>query len=159
VTVADLQLHLRHLSEFLAAAGSKKMADELKDLGEKLEPFKDSRLKAFGEFLTRAHTSGGSGPGPQKKGGSRKTAALSTDEVQRLFERVRNQYHNAPDPSVTMEEIEATAQELEQLSEVQLADLAKQVEIDAQFHSRADAIKAIRQKLLERKAATERFYA
>jgi len=159
VIIADLQLHLRHLSEFLAAAGSKKLADELKDLSDKLEPFKDTKLKAFGDILTKADTAAPGGPGPGGKGASRKTLASPTDEAQRLFERVRHQYHNAPDPSVTLEDIEATAQELELLSEAQLDDLAKQIEIHQQFQSRAKAIKAIRQKLLDRKGAAERFYA
>jgi hypothetical protein len=165
VTVADLQRHLRSLGQFLTSAGTKGAAAELEALSARLEPFRDYKLKAFGDFLAQAGAGsrGERAPKPSRqkeaRGAAPRKAGPAADEVERLCERIRHQYHHATDPGVTREEIEATARELAPLSKAQLDDLARQIDITQKFRSRDDAIKAIRQKILDRKSAFERVYA
>lgn len=155
MTVADLQLHLQHLSQFLAAGGSQTQAEALRSFSEKLEPFKGSSLAAFGEFLEQSADTQGK-PAPQESKGGRKKGTAVSEEVRQLFERVRYQFHHAHDATVTREEIEAAVLELGPLSKTQLEDLASQIEITKKYRSQGDLLKAIRQKLLDRKGDFER---
>ena len=52
--VADLQKFLRNLAEVLEPNGGKAVAGELDYVCEKLEGFKDQKIKAFGDFLVKA---------------------------------------------------------------------------------------------------------
>jgi hypothetical protein len=67
-------------------------------------------------------------------------------------------YGKAIDPGVTVEQIEATVQSLQDLDppKARLDELARQMGYSQKFRSKPDVFKAIRQKIIGRKGAFER---
>jgi hypothetical protein len=67
-------------------------------------------------------------------------------------------YGRAIDPSVTLEQIDATVQSLQALdpTKARLVELARQLGYSQNFRSKQDVLKAIRQKIIGRKGAFDR---
>jgi hypothetical protein len=78
--------------------------------------------------------------------------------VEQACQRVLELYAKAIDPTVTVEQIEAAVQALQDVDPLKsrLDDLARQMGYSQKFRSKADVIKAIRQKIIGRKGAFER---
>jgi hypothetical protein len=64
----------------------------------------------------------------------------------------------AIDPAVTVEQIEAVVRALDELDapKARLDELARQMGFTQKFKAKADVIKAVRQKIINRKGAFER---
>jgi hypothetical protein len=159
VTVAELQQLLSHLGEFLRASESAKLAGELEYISAKLAPFRAYKLKAFADLLEQAeaHARGECKPKKAPGGGAKKDKADPAG-IDQACQRVLQLYANAIDPTVTLEQIEAAVQALEALDppKPRLDDLAKQVGFTQKFRSKAEVLKAVRQKIIGRKGAFER---
>ncbi len=164
MNVEELQLHLTNLGRLLRDAGARKAADELDDFSRQLQPFRGQRLRALGELVARAEeivrtgAAGSSRPVRPKPAGSGKADAPRVEEMGR---RIVDVYHRATDPGVTREVIEAALADLEQLNPTmdRIVDVARQIGISRRITKKADALKAIREVILERKGAFERVHA
>ena len=158
MTVAELQLLLSDLGKFLRASESAKVAGELEYIGSKLAPFKDYKLKAFADFLEQAEAYSRGALVPKAKGGGAKKGKADPAAVEQACQRVLELYAKAIDPSVTLEQIESAVQALQELDSpaARLDDLARQMGYSRKFKSKAEALKAIRQKITGRKGTFER---
>jgi hypothetical protein len=153
VNVAELQQHIRSLGLFLASVGSRPAAAELEYLSERLTPFQGQKLKAFADFLTDAESRArGESPPGRKPTASRKPVKDPRQATDRVFQA----YSHATDPMMTRDEIEAAVADLEGLKKADLDGLARRIEIGQRFGRIADVVKAIRQKIFDRKGAFER---
>jgi hypothetical protein len=157
VTVAELKLLLSDLSKFLRASDSAKVAGELEYICAKLAPFKDYKLKAFADFLEQAEAYSRGALAPKEKGAGKKGKA-DASAIDNAIRSILDLYGKAIDPTVTMEQIEASVQALQTLDapKARLDDLARQMGYSQKFKSKPEVIKAIRQKIIGRKSAFER---
>src|SRR5262249_46080283 len=110
----------------------------------------------FADFVEKADAAAKAGPAPRPPGGGRK-AKPDAAAVDLACQRVLDLYNRAIDPSVTLDEINAGVQALEALDPpaARLAELARKMGY-TQKSKKADAIKAIRQKIVGRKGAFDR---
>jgi hypothetical protein len=150
-------MFLSDLGKFLRVSESAKVAGELEYLSARLQPFKDSKLKAFADFLEQAEAISRGAPAPKGKGGGKKGKA-DPAAVEQGCQIVLELYNKAIDPSVTVEQIEAAVRSLEDLdpTKARLDELARQIGFAQKFKGKADVVKAIRQKIVGRKGAFER---
>lgn len=157
MTVAELQLLLSDLSKFLRASESAKVAGELEYISAKLQPFKGYRLRAFADFLDQAEAYSRGALAPKGKGGGKKGQA-DPAAVEQACQRILELHGKAIDPSVTVEQIETAIKTLQDLDppKARLDEMARQMGYSQKFKSKADVIKAIRQKVIARKGAFER---
>jgi hypothetical protein len=157
VTVAELQLFLSDLGKFLRASESARVAGELEYLSDKLQPFKNHKLKAFADFLEKAEAESRGVVAPPKKVSGKKTKA-DPAAIDQACARVLELYSKAIDPSVTVDQIEAAVRTLEDLDppKARLDELARQMAYTQKFRGKADVIKAVRQRIISRKGAFER---
>jgi hypothetical protein len=158
VTVAELQLLLSDLGKFLRASESAKVAGELEYISARLAPFREYKLKAFADFLEKAEAFSRGELAPKKTGGGGKKAKADPAALEQACQQILDVYGKAIDPSVTLEQIEATVQSLQALDppKKRLDELARQMGYSQKFHSKPDVHKAIRQKIIGRKGAFER---
>jgi hypothetical protein len=158
VTVAELQVLFSNLGNFLRSSGAAGVGGELEFLGSKLTPFRDYKLKAFAEFLEKAEAYSRGALAPKTRSSSAKKPKVDPLEIERSCQRVLELYNKAIDPHVTVDQIEAAFTSLEQYdpTKARLDVLATSVGFSQKFKSKADCIKAIRQKILGRKGAFER---
>jgi hypothetical protein len=158
VTVAELQLLLSDLGKFLRASEAAKVAGEVEYISVKLAPFRDYKLKAFADFLEQAEAYARGALAPKAKGGGSRKGKADPAAVEQACQRVLELYGKAIDPSVTLEQIEATVQALQTLDppKARLDELARQMGYSQKFRSKPDVLKAIRQKILGRKGAFDR---
>ncbi len=153
MTVAELQQHIRSLGVFLASVGSRPAAAELEYLSERLAPFQGQKLKAFADFLTAAECRARGEPPPGRKPAAPRKPVKDPLQV---TDRVFQAYNRAIDPMMTREEIEAAVTDLDGLKKADLEGLARRMEIVQKFGKIADVVKAIRQKIFDRKGMYER---
>ena len=158
MTVAELQLLLSDLSKFLRASEAAKVAGEIEYISVRLAPFREYKLKAFADFLEQAETYSRGALAPKEKASRAKKAKADPAAIEQACQRTLDLYGRAIDPSVTLEQIEATVKELQVLDvpKNRLDDLARQMGYSQKFRSKADVLKAIRQKIIGRKGAFER---
>jgi hypothetical protein len=159
VTVAELQLLLSDLGKFLRASEAAKVAGELDFISVKLQPFREYKLRAFADFLEQAEAySRGALASGKSKGGRQRKAKPAEATAEQACQRTLDLYNRAIDPSVTGEQIEAAVKALEGMdpAKARLDDLARQMGYSQKFKSKADVLKAIRQKIIGRKGAFER---
>ena len=164
MTVAELQKCLRSLGEIITSAGAKSTAvGELELVRAKLDIFREQNLKDFADFLERAEAYWRGGQIPMRKpAASRPTAgkAQGAQETARNAAlRIRDFYARATDPAVTRELVEATVRALNPLKKNELLDLAVQMEISQKLKTKADILKALERKILDRKGAFLRVQA
>jgi hypothetical protein len=160
VTVSELQILLSDLAKFLRNAASSAAAAELEYVSTRLTPFKDYKVKAFADFLGKADQIVREGAGPKKAptkagSGKRKTDPAALDAA---CQSVLQLYDKAIDPNVTLEQITAAVQSLEDLdpAKAKLVELAQKMGYSQKFKTKADVLKAIRQKIMGRKGAFDR---
>jgi hypothetical protein len=162
VNVAELQQHIRSLTPFLTSCGAKGVAEDLQYLSARLEPFRGHKLRTFADWLVQAEAYSrgehpiGKKPAAPKKPPAPKKAAKDPQQAQRAAERVFQDYSRATDPSVTREEIEEAIGGLGGLKRAELDALALRMEIGQKFPSIPAVVKAIRQKIFDRKGSFER---
>jgi hypothetical protein len=158
VTVAELQLLLSDLGKFLRAAESAKVAGELEYIGAKLAPFREYKLKAFADFLEQAEAYSRGALAPKTRGGGARKGKADPAAIEQACQRVLDLYGKAIDPATSVEQIEVSVRVLEELDapKARLDELARQMGYSQKFKSKADVIKAIRQKIIGRKGAFER---
>jgi hypothetical protein len=137
VNVAELQQLLVSVGQILTAAGSK-AATELDYLNQKLTPFKEQKLKAFADAIEKAHR------------------PLPFPSVDVALTAIRLLYEKATSPELTEESIEAEVNRCEKLTKPQLDDLAKRFGMERKFSKKDQTLKAIRQKIIDRKGAVDR---
>ena len=154
MTVAELQMLLTDTGKFLRATAGATAAGELEYLSDKLRPFAGQKLKAFADSLQPA----GAAPKPPAPKVAGKKGKADPGAVEQACRRVLEVYGRAIDPSVTVEQIEASVGELQALdpTKARLDDLAKQMGYSQKFKDKAEVLKAIRQKVIGRKGAFER---
>jgi hypothetical protein len=161
VTVADLQQFLSDLSKLLRVSRAAGVAGELDYVSAKLAPFKEYGLKAFADFLEKAdaYSKGALAPKPKTTPG--KKAKATPADIDQACARVLALYDRAIDPTVTVDEITAGVQALEGMDppKATLDDLLKRMGASQKFKTKADALKAVRQKILGRKGAFDRVNA
>src|SRR5712691_7820158 len=115
MTVAELQTLLSDLGRFLRASESAKVAGELEYISAKLTPFREYKLKAFGDFLEKAEAYSRGALAPKSGGGGAKKGKANPAAVEQACQRALELYGKAIDPSVTDEQIEAAVQTLKAL--------------------------------------------
>ena len=158
MTVAELQLLLSDVGKFLRASDAGRVAGELEYISAKLVPFREYKLKAFADFLEKAEAYSRGALAPKAIGGRAKKGKADPAAVEDACQRTLDLYGKAIDPSVTLEQIEAAMQSLQALDppKARLDELARQMGYSQKFRSKADVLKAIRQKIIGRKGAFER---
>jgi hypothetical protein len=134
VNVADLRQLLTSVGQILTAAGSKNAA-EIEYLNEKLKQFEGKTIKAFANLIADANR-------PVTV-----DAALATFKA--LFER-------ALEPDVTEDFIHKEVKRYEKLTKPQWDDVAKQFGLEKKHPKKDQVIKAIAQRIIDRKGAFER---
>jgi hypothetical protein len=161
VTVADLQQHISDLSRLLAAAKAGSIAADLVAIRDGLEPFKRHTLQDFASFLGQAFAYHRDGivPVGKKPAAPRSKAAKDPEVARRAIERVLGLYNRATDPAVTREAIEEAVQALEPQTKAELDKVAGQMGFSQKFKLKGDVLKALRQRILERKGTYERVTA
>ncbi len=161
MNVSDLQQILAALGPLLEPFGVKgtSLAD-LKTIRDGLAPFSQLSLKDFASFLGRAHAySRGEVPiKPPRGGGSgAKPTARTAVDVSAIAMEVRGLYDRASDPATTVEMIEEKTAQLNQLNKESLVIVADAIELRGMKAKKKDDIAAaIRQRIRERKGATQR---
>jgi hypothetical protein len=158
VTVAELQLLLSDLGKFLRASESAKVAGELEYISAKLAPFQEYKLKAFADFLEKAEAYSRGALAPSGRGAGGRKGKTDAAAVEQACQRVLELYGKAIDPSVTTEQIETAVKSLQDVdpAKARLDEIARQMGYSQKFRSKADVLKAIRQKIIDRKGAFER---
>jgi hypothetical protein len=135
VNVSDLQQLIIGLGQILTAGGSKAAA-ELQYLNQKLTPYKDEKLKAFADSLT-------TGPRPFKS-------------VEEALSALQQLFNTALSPEVTEDGIKAEVGRCEKLTKPKVDELVKRFGLERKFPKKDQALKAIEQKIIDRKGAFER---
>lgn len=158
MTVAELQLLLLDLSKFFRVSEATKVAGEIEYISARLAPFREYKLKAFADFLEKAEAYSRGALAPKQKGGKARKGKADPAAIEKACQRTLELYGNAIDPSVTIEQIEEAVKELKDLDppKARLDQLAQQMGYSQKFRSKADVLKAIRQKIIGRKGAFER---
>jgi hypothetical protein len=151
-------LLLSDLGKFLRASEAAKVAGELEYISQKLAPFRDQKLRAFADFLEKAEEYSRGALAPKGKGGGAKKGKPDPGAVEKACQRALELYGKAIDPSVTLEQVEAAVQALQETDppKARLDELARQMGYSQKFKAKADVLKAIRQKIIGRKGAFER---
>jgi hypothetical protein len=134
---------------------------ELDYISGKLQPFRAYKLKAFADFLEQAEAYSRGALAPKVKGVGGKKGKADPAATEQACERILNLYAKAIDPSVTLDQIDAAVQALQALdpAKARLDGLARQMGYTQKFKSKADVLKAIKQKVVGRKGAFDRPFA
>ena len=134
------------------------MAGELEIISAQLTPFKDYTLKAFADFLVQAEAYSRGALAPKTKSAPVKKGKADPAAIEQACQNILDVYAKAIDPTVTLEQFDATVRTLEEsnASKARLDELARQMGYSQKFKSRPDVLKAIRQKIISRKGAFER---
>lgn len=163
MTITDLQNHLGDLARFLDASGAAKIGGELKSFCGGLDPFRDLSLKAFGEFLKKAHAdaqgipAASSGAKGGKKPGSANTAKAPLPNVDVIAHNMQQLYDQAAQESTTHEKIESGLAQLIPLTKNALVIVAEQLELKGmKSRTKDDILREIRQRILARKDSAQR---
>jgi hypothetical protein len=158
VTVAELQLLLSDLGKFLRASEAAKVAGEIEYISARLVPFREYKLKAFADFLEKAEAYSRGALAPKEKGGKARKGKADPAAIEQTCQRTLDLYGRAIDPTVTLEQIEAAVKELQEFDppKARLDQMAQQMGYSQKFRSKAEVLKAIRQKIIGRKGAFER---
>lgn len=156
MNVDELQLQLSNLAHLLKDAGGRKIADALDEFCQRLQPYRDRKVKDLLDLVAKADEIVRTGVPPTKP---RKTAAKADPEaLARLQARIIELYQRASDPSVTRELVEDAFQQLEKanLTVPQLQELARRMDIQQRFRAKKELLETMKRAVLERKGVFER---
>jgi hypothetical protein len=165
--VGDLQRHLADLKRMLEAAGVKgPVLTDLEAISNGLQPFHQTPLKDFADFLVRAeqYRAGGEVPSKSARGGKPKEPkpASTRDKApapnaEALAQEVKQLYDQAATDAVTQEMIEAAMGRVGKLKKDGLLTVAAAVDLKMQKGATMPKIvAAIRQRLVDRKGSFQR---
>jgi hypothetical protein len=149
-------MHLTNLSQLLRPAGGTRTANELDELCQLLQPFRNRKVKDLIASISKAEDlirTGG--PAPRKARGSSKPIDLAA-----ITARILDLYQNAGLPSVTRDQILDDFSEIESLNLTvkQLEAIGKQIGVTEKL-KKVDLINKMRQTVLDRKGAADRVFA
>jgi hypothetical protein len=156
VNVDELQLHLSDLGQLLRNAGGRKTADALAEFCQRLQPYRDRRVRDLVDLLDKAEAIIRTGePPPRTK---TRSAKVDPQAVEQLCNRIVDLYHRAKEPDTTREQIESAFGELERLnlSVAQLQDLARRIDISQRVRSKKPLLESMKRAVLERRGALQR---
>jgi len=150
VNVDELQLHLSNLAQLLRNAGGKRVGDELAELCQRLQPYRDRPLKGLMELLDKAEEIVRTGVPPARGKARTKGDPLVIESV---CNRVVALYERATDPATTREQIENAFADLAKLnlSVPLLQEQAKKLNIAQKFRAKKDLLAAMKRTVLERR--------
>jgi hypothetical protein len=156
VNVDVLQMHLSNLSQLLRSAGGKSTANELDELCQLLQPFRDKKLKDLIASISKAEEiirNGAAASKPRK-------ASSKTSDLAPISARIIDLYQRAGLPSVSREEILGAFSELEALNPTgpQLKAIANQIGIREKLN-KVLLFSKMRQTVLDRKGVADRALA
>ena len=155
VTVAELQLLLLDLGRLLRASAAAVCVGQISNLSGQVG---NLTYKAFADFLVQAEAYSRGALAPKAKSAPAKKGKADSAAIEQACQDILDVYANAIDPTVTLEQIEATVRTLEESNAMKprLDELARQMGYSQKFRSKPDVLKAIRQKNVSRKGAFER---
>jgi hypothetical protein len=156
VNVDELQLHLSDLGQLLRNAGGRKTADGLAEFCQRLQPYRDRRLKDLVDLLDKAEEIIRTGTPPART--KARTPKVDPRAAEQLCNRIVDLYHRANEPDTTREQIENAFGELERLnlSVAQLQDLARRIDISQKVRSKKPLLDSMKRAVLERRGAFQR---
>jgi hypothetical protein len=161
VTVAELQLLLTDLGKFLRAAESARVASELEEIGSKLQPFREFKLKAFADFLVKAEEYSRGVYAPKAAAGRTRKPKGDPHSIDQACQQLLQLYNRATEADVSVGQIEAAVATLESLDapKARLDELARSLGFAQKFRSKAEVLKSVRQRIVGRKGAFDRVHA
>ena len=154
MTVGDLLKLLDGLGAVLGTSGAKSVAGELREVAVEMQPFAEYKLRAFADFLKKAEADSRGVLPP--KGATRKAAGPDPKRVQTALDALRGLYHRALEPEVTVESIQVEVGRLADMKKPELEELARAFEITRKLKNKNEILKAIAQRIIDRKGAVER---
>jgi hypothetical protein len=163
--VADLQQHLADLKKLLSSAGvNKTILGDLEDIHAGLQPFQETSLKDFANFLQRAeqYRAGGEVPIKPPSGRKRKDPKPVKDktpapDATALAREVRQLYDQAATPAVSLAMIEDAMVRIGGLSKDGLVIVAKAVDLKISGSAtKPKIVDTIRRHLVDRKGSFQR---
>jgi hypothetical protein len=159
--VADLQQLIQGLIQPVRVAGaSEKVCGELQRAAECLEPFKNSTVAEFNDFLVKAEecVRTDKWPAPGKRSSSRKSGSGEPAmSVEQAAQRLMGLLERANDSGMDEAAIEAELAGLESLQKPDLLKAAQEVGMSiASRNSKQEIVAEIRRRVQERKGSFER---
>lgn len=152
----ELQLHLSDLSQMLRNAGARKTGDALAEFCQRLQPFRERRLKDIMDLLDQADEIVRTGtPPPRGRGRAPKT---DPQLAERICNQIVDLYNRAKEPEVSRDQIESAFVELEglNLTVPQLQSLASRIDIHQKLRAKKALVDRMKNSILERKGAFDR---
>jgi hypothetical protein len=138
VNVADLESCIRRLGEILTLSGAKGAAGELVSFAEALKPYAGQKLKDFTDQLEKAL-----GDGTDKK-------------VLAALQNIEALYGRALDADMTPAIVEGEVRKHGNLSKAQLDEVASKFGITRKRKNKEEILKAIIERIVNRKGTHER---
>lgn len=157
MNVDVLQMHLTKLSELVRGAGAKGTANELDELCQLLQPYRDKKLKDLIATIAKAEEIVRNGPPTAKPRAPKKPKA----DLGPISERILDLYQRANDATMTRNEIIVAFGELEAFGPTlaQMEAIASRIGITEKFKKKPDLLNKMRKIVLDRKDVAERVYA
>jgi hypothetical protein len=142
------------LAQLLRNAGGRKTADALAEFCQRLQPYRERKLKDLVDLLDKAEEIVRTGTPPARTSGARKPKADPT-VIQNACNRVVELYNRATDPSTTPENVDHGFAALEQLDlpVKRLEEVARELDIRQKFRRKADLLNAMKQAVTDRRGA------
>jgi hypothetical protein len=160
MTVATLDTFLRRLADVMEAADGKAAGiKDVRALADRLRPFGEMSLAAFGEFLVKAeaYSRGDLEAVFGKKPPARKSKpAADPNRVPAAVERLKTLHGRALDPSVTPESVRATVLGFQALTKAELDQVASGCGFHQKFKNKPAVLAALQKWILDRKGTFER---
>jgi hypothetical protein len=156
VNVDELQLHLSDLGQLLRNAGGGKTANVLAEFCQRLQPYRDRRLKDVLDLLDKADEIVRTGTPPARKSGGK--AKADPQIVEKVCKQIVDFYQRAKDPDTTREQIESAIAELESfdLPIARLEELARRMDIRQKLRPKKALVESMKRAILERRGAFQR---
>jgi hypothetical protein len=157
--VADLQHMIQGLIHPVKLAGaSEKVCGELQRAAECLEPFKNSTVAEFNDFLVKAQecVRTGSWPEPGRRSSPRRGSDGPTITVEQAAQKVMDLQVRANDTTLDPAIIETELQPLESLQKPDLLRVAQEVGMSmASRTSKQEILQSLRRRIQEGRGAGE----
>jgi hypothetical protein len=149
-------MHLANLSQLIRGAGGKGTANELDELCQMLQPFRERKLKDLLATIAKAEEIVRNGQPVAKSRGQRKPKV----DVGPITERIVSLYQRASESGVARDEIVTAFAELESAKPTgdELKELASRIGINEKL-KKADLLNKMRKVVLDRKDIAERVHA
>ena len=160
--VRDFADYLQALSGPVRATGGIKSAKELDELVARLRPLENWSLEQLLQLLTQAEEYRQTGilpvaVGKAPKKSTAKSGAQEKLNLQDALTLLKQLYEQTTQPEFDPTRLDAELQKVEKaLSKGELLRLAGEFQLSTKFKTKGDAIKGIRNRVLDRKDAYDR---